>query len=237
MLSLNILFPVLNEERRLERGIETTLAYLERNFNSPYVLTIVDNGSTDKTCEISRVLCERHEQVHYIRTEQKGVGVAFQAGAAQSSADITGYMDIDLSTDIAHLSEMYEIFEKESDVQIVNASRHNKKSKVTGRKWYRTITSRGLIFLVRLVFKVKSTDVICGFKFFRKGALTKLIKETASDNGWFYIIELLIRAERMGMNIRELPVRWQDDLDTTVNVKKTTVDYIKKIITLKRRLR
>ncbi len=236
MLSVNILFPVLNEERRLERGIGQTCRYMREHFEGGYTLTIVDNGSMDRTTEISRELCEKYPCVSYMRTLEKGVGTAIREGVRQNRADIVGYMDIDLSTNISHISDMYRIFETRGDVDIVNASRLNKESDTVGRKWYRNITSHGLAFLVRTVFGVSATDVICGFKFFRKEAIAKLMKEAADDNGWFYLIELLVRAEQRGMVIYELPVVWMDDYDTTVHVKKLIIYYLEQIVGLKKRL-
>lgn len=233
MLSVNILFPVLNEEKRLEAGITQTSLYLEQKLKIPYTLTIIDNGSSDRTPEISENLCKRLPHVAYIRTYEKGVGVAFQAGIKENTADIVGYMDVDLSTDINHLADMYEIFNKDPNVEIVNASRWNKKSHTTGRKWYRNLTSYGLITLIKIMFNVKTTDVICGFKFFKKDTVEKLVRSTQRDNGWFYIIEMIIRAEQAGMKMYELPVRWKDDYNTTVHVRSLTAYYLKNLIRLK----
>lgn len=236
MLSINILFPVLNEEKRLGRGIEQTYRYMQKYFAGRYELTIVDNGSTDQTEMISRSLCEKYPHISYIKTEEKGVGIAFREGVKRNQADIVGYMDIDLSTDIRHLRQMYHIFESREEIAIVNASRLNRKSKTTGRKWYRKITSFGFAFLVRLTFGTKATDSICGFKFFRKEAALRLIEKTRADNGWFYVVEILVRAENAGLGIYELPVRWKDDYDTTVHVKKLIVYYLQRIWRLKKEL-
>ncbi len=233
MLSLNILFPVLNEELRLQNGIETTYRYMEEHFRKPYQLTIIDNGSTDSTPKLARELEKKYPSVRYIRTPQRGVGIAFREGIKINEADIIGYMDIDLSTDIKHISDMYRVFDSQPDIQIVNASRLNRKSVTLGRKWYRNITSHGLAFLIRSVFRINATDVICGFKFFRKETLEKLTARTRPDNGWFYIIELLIRAEKAHIPIYELPVRWTDDYNTTVHVGKLIAYYIKNIYRLK----
>ena len=237
MLSLNILFPVFNEEKRLRKGIEVTCRYLEEHFQCPYLLTIIDNGSTDLTEEISHCLCTQYNYVRYIKTLEKGVGIAFRTGIETNSADIVGYMDIDLSTDLSHLSDMYEIFCKQPEVEIVNASRWNKKSDTQGRKWYRNFTSHGWVFVLKWAFGIKATDAICGFKFFRKETVEMLVKEAQPDNGWFYVIELLIRAERKNTLIYELPVHWVDDYNTTVHVKRLVVYYLKKIFHLKKVLR
>ena len=51
-MEINILFPVLNEHLRLERGIRRTMEYCRKNMTVPYHLTILDNGSDDDTPEI-----------------------------------------------------------------------------------------------------------------------------------------------------------------------------------------
>ncbi|MBQ3773495.1 MAG: glycosyltransferase, partial [Pseudobutyrivibrio sp.] len=68
-----------------------------------------------------------------------------------------GYMDIDLSTDLEYLSKTIEIFEKKKSVQYVNGSRFSKDSKTHGRKWYRKITSAGLVFILKAMFQMKAT--------------------------------------------------------------------------------
>ena len=105
MMKLNILFPVLNEHLRLERGIDRCMEYLQKNVTTPCQLTILDNGSTDDTPQIAKRLAEKYEQVEYVRIEEKGVGIAFKTGIERSDADIVGYMDIDLSTDLEYLTK------------------------------------------------------------------------------------------------------------------------------------
>ena len=55
-LSINLLFPVLNERLRLENGIECSMEYLRKNVTIPYQLTILDNCSDDETPEIGMAL-------------------------------------------------------------------------------------------------------------------------------------------------------------------------------------
>lgn len=239
MATLNVLFPVYNEEKRLRPGILKTHKYLSEYVDIDYVLTIVDNASNDRTEEIARNLCiEIPDRVQYLRIEEKGVGAAFRAGVCENRSDIVGYIDVDLSTDIRHIRDMYDIFSNDSKVDMVNASRWSKQSDTSGRKLYRNITSIGLVYLLKLVFRMKASDAICGFKFFRKNAAENLITEAGtSTNGWFYLIELLLRAERNGMKIVELPVHWVDDsLNSTVHTFSLIREYLRQIIRLKRSL-
>ena len=47
-LSINLLFPVLNERLRLRNGIEKSMAYLKENVTIPFQLMILDNGNWKK---------------------------------------------------------------------------------------------------------------------------------------------------------------------------------------------
>ena len=244
-MNVDILFPVLNEHLRLENGIRRTTEYLlankEQFSGSAFFLLIVDNGSDDDTPEIARKLVEEYGsqyapylKVGYKRIEERGVGIAFRTGVEETHSEIVGYMDIDLSTSLDYLGIMIRTFENDSGVDYINASRFSKESDVSGRKWYRKITSKGLLVLLKAEFGMKATDAICGFTFVRRACAERLVQECSNDKGWFYMIEFLLRAERDGMKIIDMPVTWVEDYDTTVNVPKTIKNYLVNIRRLKR---
>lgn len=232
-MTINLLFPVLNERLRLERGIDNCMKYLTENVTIPYELTILDNGSDDETPDIARTLESKYPQVKYVRIDERGVGIAFKTGIEMTTADIVGYMDIDLSTDLKYLSKTISLFEKDESLQYVNGSRFSPDSDTKGRKWYRKITSAGLVWILKVLFKMKATDALCGFTFLRSDLAKELVAQCSDDHGWFYTVEFLLRAERMGANIFDMPVEWVEDYDTTVKVWKTIKNYIKQM----RRLR
>ena len=236
-LSINLLFPVLNERLRLENGIERSMEYLKQNVTIPYQLTILDNGSDDETPEIGMALAKKYPEVSYVRVGERGVGVAFRKGISINECDIVGYMDIDLSTDLKYLGKTIKMFQKYPTLQYVNGTRFSKDSDTQGRKWYRKITSMGLVILLKTVFKMKATDAVCGFTWLRKEAAEQLVKESSNDNGWFYTIEFLLRAERNGMKIYDMPVEWQEDYNTTVKIWKTIKNYIIQMYKLKKAFR
>ncbi len=231
---INILFPVLNERLRLQSGIERSVAYLRENVSIPYCLTILDNGSEDETPEIGKALAQKYPEVSYVRVGERGVGVAFRKGIELNQCSLVGYMDIDLSTDIKYLGRTIELFMERPELEYVNGSRFSKESDTKGRKWYRKITSMGLVFLLKTVFHMKATDAVCGFTFVRKETAERLVKACGNDNGWFYTIEFLLRAERMGVRIYDMPVEWQEDYNTTVKIGKTIKNYLVQIRRLHR---
>lgn len=234
---INLLFPVLNERLRLKNGIERTLEYVRNYISIPCFLTILDNGSEDETPEIGKALQKENREVTYIRLEERGVGVAFRKGIELNEQDLVGYMDIDLSTDIKYVGRMIEAFQSDPGLQYVNGSRFSRESDVRGRKWYRKITSGGLVLLLKVFFHMKADDAVCGFTFLRKDAAEKLVKECSNDNGWFYTIEFLLRAERDGMKIYNMPVEWTEDYNTTVKIWKTIKNYLLQMVRLKKAFR
>ena len=115
-MEINLLFPVLNEHKRLEN--------VQKDPSVRYLCTILDNGSTDDTPQIGAALAARHPgTVEYVRIEEKGVGIAFRTGVEKSHADIVGYMDIDLSTDIANLGKTIRLFQQNPSLDYVNGTR------------------------------------------------------------------------------------------------------------------
>lgn len=231
-MRLTIIFPVLNEKIRLERGVTKTVEYLQSIAFSDYEIIIVDNGSEDETPQIGQMLCEKYPNVRFERINVRGVGAAFRKGVELSSGEIVGYMDIDLSANIRHLGEALEIFRTSPEVDYINGSRFAKESDTQGRKWYRQITSRGLLILLKGILGMKCTDAICGFTFLRREKALELVAGSSQDNGWFYMIEFLLRAEKRHMNVLDYPVEWQEDYNTTVKIFKTICNYIVQIARL-----
>ena len=130
---INVVFPVLNEELRLEKGIQTVVPFLSEHWMGNFQITIVDNGSTDKTEQLCQQLCKKYNEIKYLRIEEKGVGGAFRYAVEQNECEIIGYTDIDLSTELEAFVQMKKAFEEDQNLEIVNASRFNKKSNLVGR--------------------------------------------------------------------------------------------------------
>lgn len=235
-MKVNIVFPVLNEERRLEKGIHATEKFLKENPQIDAIVTIADNGSTDRTLEIIKELADTYDNIRYISLNERGFGLAFREAVKVNECEIVGYVDVDLSTDISYLKKVLAGFKKHPEISVIKGNRLSEKSDVRGRKATRNITSVGLDMIIKLTFGVRVSDTMEGFQFFRKDCIEKLIKASSDDNGWFYCAELLIRGEKMGYKIAELPVVWIDDYDTKVDVVKLIVNYLTKIFELKKSL-
>src|SRR6266536_1418269 len=101
--SVEIVIPVLNEERALPGCVATLSAFLGDDFPFPWSITIADNGSTDRTWEIASELAARNPRISARRLTVRGRGAAIKAAWRASTADIVAYMDVDLSTGLEGL--------------------------------------------------------------------------------------------------------------------------------------
>ena len=232
--AFEIVIPVFNEERVLRASILALLVRLREGFAMPFVLTIADNASSDSTPVIARLLAAEHEQVRHLRLERTGRGRALRAAWSASEADVVAYMDVDLSTDLAHLPALLDpLIAGRADIVI--GSRLAPGARVTrGRK--RDLISRIYNALLAMSLRVGFSDAQCGFKAARREVVAALLP-LVEDESWFFDTELLYLAQRNAFAIREVPVVWVDDPDSRVKIVRTAIEDLKGIRRLRRRTR
>ena len=93
MNALEIVIPVHNEHRILERSVRTLHAYLSENFTIPFQITIADNASDDATLYVARILADEIPDVGVLYLDRKGRGHALRVAWMRSDADVLAYMD------------------------------------------------------------------------------------------------------------------------------------------------
>ena len=227
--TVDIVIPVYNEEKALPRSILILTEYLKENLKNPWQVIIADNASTDSTSSVSEMLCERYSGVTYLHLPQKGRGRALRAAWTDSSADIVSYMDADLSTDLSHLPELLNALDQGYHLAI--GSRLSRGSQVR-RSIKREVTSRSYNLLIKSMFLTPFPDAQCGFKALTRQTAQAIIP-SIKDNNWFFDTELLIIAAKRGYWIKSVPVKWDDDPTTTVNIVKTASEDIKGLFRLR----
>ena len=221
---VDIVVPVLNEEKILQKSITTLDEYMAKHLPYRYQITIADNGSQDKTLEIAKNLAEKHRSVRVVSLAERGRGRALKRVWQNSPADILAYMDVDLSTGLDDFLPMIQpLVAGEAGVAI--GSRLMKDSR-TSRGVKREFISRCYNRIIKWTSGTKFSDAQCGFKAIRRDVAAKFLPKI-KDNEWFFDTELLIKTERAGVAIHEQPVTWIEDTDSRVKIVKTAVDDLK----------
>ena len=227
---VEIVVPVRDEERDLEPSIRRLAAYLGARFPFRAVVTIADNGSTDRTWAVARALAAELDGVRTVRLDQSGRGRALRSVWSASGADVLAYMDVDLSTDLnALLPLVAPLLSGHSDLAI--GTRLARGARVV-RGPRRELISRCYNVLLHATLGAGFSDAQCGFKAIRADKARTLLPLTR-DTGWFFDSELLVLAERAGLRIHEVPVDWVDDPDSRVKVVATALADLRGIARLR----
>jgi glycosyltransferase involved in cell wall biosynthesis len=235
-MTFDVTIPVLNEELTLADNVGLLHGFLQQHFPQAgqWQIVIADNGSTDRTRAIAQELSEVYQEVRWVSVPRKGVGLALKTSWMQSQADIVGYMDLDLATDLPHFLETYAAL-AEQGYDLVYASRLHPRSEVINRPLKREIASRVFNYLLKLYLGVGFSDGMCGFKFLRRDRLPALMAGGAQNDGWFFSTELLTVAEWQNLKLYELPVKWTDDVSSSrVEIIPLAKRYLNDMVALKK---
>lgn len=226
-MTIDIVLPVFNEESSLEKQVHKASIFIKENLSDLGIirLVIADNGSTDQTADIARDLAHANQSIGFVQVTRPGVGLALKTAWIQSEADIIGYMDLDLATDLSYLRQALEPLANDV-ADVVAGSRLKPGSRVTGRSLRREIISRSFNHIIRWYLGAAFSDGMCGFKFLQRKHLLAVIEQGAVSEGWFFSTELLVCAQYLGLRLVDLPVSWTDDPNSKAQVSKLAVQYI-----------
>lgn len=237
-MKILIALPVYNEELVLEKNAKQVLNFCRQNFISDeFKIVISDNNSNDRTAEIGRRLATEYPEIDYLFIERKGKGLAIKSAWQKFDADVYCFMDADLATDLRALPALIEVVDAGNN--IAYGSRFHPLSKVE-RPFFRRFTSAVYRLLVKLFLSSKINDAPCGFKAISRRVRDELLPDI-QDESWFFDSELLIAAACLGYQIKEIPINWSEFRDlkrkSTVNIFKTTIEYLRRMFKLKKRLK
>jgi len=232
MASVDVVIPVYNEEHVLAQSVATLRQFLSKGFPHKWRILIADNASTDNTLAVAQELAQKHPNVASLHIPEKGRGRALKASWLGSAADIVSYMDVDLSTDLTAFPPLIKAIASEG-YHIAVGSRLAPASDIR-RSLKRHFISRSYNLMIKALFFTRFSDAQCGFKALSRQAVRALVP-LVENNEWFFDTELLILAEKAGYPVKEIPVRWLEDPDTRVDIRKTVWEDIRGLVRLRLR--
>ena len=228
-VEVSIVLPAHNEADILDNAVETISQALKQHGNT-YEIIIAEDGSTDGTDIKAAELAKTVPFVRHIHGEKRlGRGKALKNTFKSSSGEVLVYMDVDLATDIKYLGPLIDSIAKEG-YDLATGSRMLSESKVK-RSGTRGMASKAYNFMVRAILGSKVKDHQCGFKAFKRESVMQLLDEVEA-NHWFWDTEIIVRAERKGFKVKEIPVEWNSGKDTKVRLFKDSLNMGWQIIVL-----
>ncbi|MGA2385662.1 MAG: dolichyl-phosphate beta-glucosyltransferase [Candidatus Bathyarchaeia archaeon] len=216
-VTVSIVLPAYNEADKLDGAVEKVSQAL-KDAGYRFEIVIAEDGSTDGTAERAEELTQKYPFVRHIHREKRlGRGTALNNAFRQCNGEVFVYMDLDLATDLKALKPLVDAITVEG-FDLSTGSRMLPESKVE-RSLRRNISSKSYNFLVRRMLGSKVRDHQCGFKAFKREAVLGLLGEVEATH-WFWDTEILVRAQRRGFKVKEIPVEWTSGRDTKVNFAK-----------------
>ena len=226
---VSVVLPAYNEADVLEIAV-TQISTALKEIGYSYEIIIAEDGSTDGTDKKAAMLAEIVPFVRHIHREKRlGRGTALNNAFRQSNGEVLVYMDLDLATDLKYLKPLVEAIRIEG-YDFSTGSRMLPESKAE-RTLRRSISSKTYNFLVRHMLGSKLRDHQCGFKAFKREPLIKLLDEVEATH-WFWDTEIIVRAQRHGYRIKEVPVEWKSGQDTKVHLFKDSWNMFWQIVAL-----
>ena len=211
--SLTIIIPAFNEGARLERTLDEIQRWLVSSALPEVELLVVDDGSTDRTASIAAAhpLAETALRVVCLPIN-RGKGAAVRAGVAEARGDHILFMDADLATPIEHYRDIARAL---SFADVAIGTRTASGSRVEARPLHRKAMSLVFNKLARTLVGVEVSDVLCGFKGFRRSAAQRIFAELRAER-FAFDVELLGLARAHRLRVVEIPITWRHDARSTV---------------------
>lgn len=223
---VSIVIPVYNEEAILfdaVAGLREKL--LEKGWS--YEIIVAENGSRDRTVEIGKELAAKHPDVVFFSLGEPNYGKAMKEGVLRARGTFVLCEEIDLLDVDFHSRALAILESSEADLVI--------GSKLLGgaqddRPLLRHAASMFYNGLLRVTLGFHGTDTH-GLKAFRRSALLDTVRACLVDKDVF-ASEFVIRAERGGIRMKEIPVRVVEKRPPSINLFKRVPNVLKNVIKL-----
>ncbi len=201
---ISIVMPAHNEEGYLEPAVKTVVTGL-RDRGLRFEVVISENGSFDATAREADQLARTFPEVSALGAPVADYGVALKAGFLAARGEVVVNFDVDF-VDLGFLDQALELISAEQPVIVVGSkcSPGAQDQRAIGRRVVTSVFSA----VLRYGFGLRVSDTH-GMKVLVRAPLLPLV-EACEFGGDIFDTELILRAERAGLPIRELPVSVAD---------------------------
>ena len=212
---LSIVIPAFQEELRLPKTLAALDDFVAAGAGDIEVL-LVDDGSADATADVMSDWCAERPFAQSLLLPHAGKAHAVKEGIMAACRNRVLFMDADLAVPLEEIPKLLHELDRGADVAV--GSRETHGSSRIGESPLRRFRGRAFNWLVQSLLVKGISDTQCGFKgFTRKAArqiFTRTLLHAAPRPGLkgpsvtAFDVEVLFLAERLGLEIVEVPVKW-----------------------------
>ena len=197
--SFSIVIPIYNEEEILLESVNSIISMCERT-ELTYELLLIENGSTDKTLEIAQSISNMNNSIKVHTLNQANYGNALKNGFSLAIYDLVVAFDIDYYSETFLITSL----QLESEYSAITASKRLQTSE-DARRLIRRLATNFFVYLLKVLFNTDLSDTH-GMKALKKSEINKFIEQVVSTQDIFDT-ELLLRIERSGGKVKEVPTK------------------------------
>ncbi len=204
--TLSVVIPIHNEAAYLHDALERLHAELD-DLGESYELILAENGSTDGTAEMAAAIAEQRIDTRLVTLPYADYGAAMRRAFREAAGDWVVNFDIDYFSS----AFLEAALDHAQTADIVLASKRAPGADDRRGLLRRTGT---LVFnlILRVLFGSRVSDTH-GMKMVRREVVEAIVPFVASTKDLFDT-ELVIRAERAGYRIAEVPALVEEQRDT-----------------------
>jgi glycosyltransferase involved in cell wall biosynthesis len=191
---VSIVIPCLDEAETIAECVTSARRVLDEAGFAGEVI-VVDNGSTDGSGELARAA-----GAFVVEEPRRGYGSAYLAGLAVAGGDYIVMLDADLTYDFREIPRFVE--ELDDGAQLVVGNRLNSIAP-GAMPWLSRVGNPLLSGFLNVLHRTNIRDVHCGMRALRRDVLPALNLRTV---GMEFASEMVIRATRERLDVRELPI-------------------------------
>lgn len=141
---ISVIVPALNEELYIADCLKSLRA---QKFKYSFEIIVVDNGSHDRTIEISKQFADR-----VISESQRGISGTLNTGCREARGEILAFTDADCRVPEYWLSRLFEIFESDKNIVAAGGDYYFYDKKFIPRVIFNKIVVPFVSFSFRLIF-------------------------------------------------------------------------------------
>jgi len=221
-----IVIPVYNEEGILHSAVVDLRERLTP-LQWSYEIVLAENGSTDRTVQMAQQLSEKYPEVSYITAGAPDYGKALREGILKTTAEIVICDEIDLCDTDFHQRAVAALDSGSADLVIGSKLIDGAEDE---RPALRHAASIAYTSLLRVLLGFKGTDTH-GLKAFRRDKLLPIVNACLVNKDVF-ASELVIRAYRDALKVKEIPIRVKEKRPPSINLFKRVPNVLKSVAKL-----
>lgn len=224
--NVSIVIPVYNEEGILHSSVVDLVSRLD-DLGWSYEILLAENGSKDRTIAIGEELSQRYPQVQIHSASVPDYGRALKEGIQRARGKFVICDEIDLC-DTDFYQRALEVLEPD-DADLVVGSKVMKgaEDRRPALRHAATLVINGML---RVLVGFHGTDTH-GLKAFRRERLLGTVDRCQLGRDLF-ASEFVIRAEREGKRVTEIPIRIVEKRPPSINLFKRVPKVLKDITRL-----